>query len=163
VPALAHVGPRNQESVWLFKLEAYLDEYIAAARTQHDMDGALFRMTGRSTGVLHRMTSRMATGCFVPPGSLLRLQRARSINDRGEIVVNGLLPNGDFHAVLLIPCGGITLTGEDCQHADESGAASTRKVVARGNLTPETLAAIRARLGRQFPYPGLGRVPAPPK
>jgi probable HAF family extracellular repeat protein len=37
------------------------------------------------------------------PGSGLHLQDARLINDRGEIVCTGVLPNGDLHAVLLIP------------------------------------------------------------
>jgi probable HAF family extracellular repeat protein len=37
------------------------------------------------------------------PGSGLHLQDARLINDRGEIVCTGVLPNGDQHAVLLIP------------------------------------------------------------
>jgi len=37
------------------------------------------------------------------PGSDLHLQDARLINDRGEIVCTGVLPNGDKHAVLLIP------------------------------------------------------------
>jgi probable HAF family extracellular repeat protein len=37
------------------------------------------------------------------PGSGLHLQDATIINDRGEIVCTGVLPNGDQHAVLLIP------------------------------------------------------------
>jgi probable HAF family extracellular repeat protein len=40
------------------------------------------------------------------PGSGLHLQDARLINDRGEIVCTGVLPNGDLHAVLLIPVDG---------------------------------------------------------
>jgi probable HAF family extracellular repeat protein len=41
---------------------------------------------------------------FVPPGSPLTLTDAETINDRGEITASGLLPNGDFHAVVLLPC-----------------------------------------------------------
>jgi probable HAF family extracellular repeat protein len=40
------------------------------------------------------------------PGSGLHLADARLINDRGEIVCTGVLPNGDLHAVLLIPVEG---------------------------------------------------------
>jgi probable HAF family extracellular repeat protein len=40
------------------------------------------------------------------PGSGLHLADARLINDRGEIVCTGVLPNGDLHAVLLIPVDG---------------------------------------------------------
>jgi len=39
------------------------------------------------------------------PGSGMHLADARLINDRGEIVCTGVLPNGDLHAVLLIPAG----------------------------------------------------------
>jgi hypothetical protein len=37
------------------------------------------------------------------PGSGMHLADARLINDQGEIVCTGVLPNGDLHAVLLIP------------------------------------------------------------
>jgi probable HAF family extracellular repeat protein len=39
------------------------------------------------------------------PGSGLHLADARLINDQGEIVCTGVLPNGNLHAVLLIPVG----------------------------------------------------------
>jgi hypothetical protein len=42
---------------------------------------------------------------FVPPGSDLRLTVASTINDRGEIALDAFLPNGDQHAIMLIPCG----------------------------------------------------------
>jgi probable HAF family extracellular repeat protein len=41
---------------------------------------------------------------FVPASSDLTLTEATLINDRGEIAVQGVLPNGDTHAVLLVPC-----------------------------------------------------------
>ena len=40
---------------------------------------------------------------LVLPGSGMHFADAKSINDRGEIVCTGVLPNGDQHAVLLIP------------------------------------------------------------
>jgi len=42
---------------------------------------------------------------FVPPGSDVVLDEAMGINDLGEIVSTGLLPNGDHHVFLLIPVG----------------------------------------------------------
>jgi len=39
------------------------------------------------------------------PGSGMHFADAKSINNRGEIVCTGVLPNGDQHAVLLIPVG----------------------------------------------------------
>jgi hypothetical protein len=41
---------------------------------------------------------------LIPPGSGIDLGGAVSINDRGEINGEGVLPNGDVHAFLLIPC-----------------------------------------------------------
>jgi probable HAF family extracellular repeat protein len=42
---------------------------------------------------------------LLAPGSGLYLFIAWYISDRGEIAASGVLPNGDQHAVLLIPCG----------------------------------------------------------
>jgi len=48
--------------------------------------------------------SMIDLNAFVPPGSDLTITDGHTINDRGEITASGMLPNGDFHAVLLIPC-----------------------------------------------------------
>lgn len=40
---------------------------------------------------------------LVPPGSGITVEEAFSINDRGAISANGILSNGDYHAILLIP------------------------------------------------------------
>jgi probable HAF family extracellular repeat protein len=50
---------------------------------------------------------------FVPASSNLTLTLATLINDRGEIAVQGVFPNGDTHAILLIPC--------DEEHGDLDG------------------------------------------
>lgn len=41
---------------------------------------------------------------LVPPNSSIQLHEALQINNRGEIAGNGVDANGNFHAVLLIPC-----------------------------------------------------------
>jgi integrase len=51
-------GGKEHEAPCVSKLEAYLDEYIAAAGIGDDKDGPLFRTTGRSTGREHRMTQQ---------------------------------------------------------------------------------------------------------
>jgi hypothetical protein len=43
---------------------------------------------------------------FVPRGSHLTVTDGETINDRGEIAASGMLVNGDFRAVVLIPCNG---------------------------------------------------------
>ena len=60
---------------------------------------------------------------FVPSGSDLTLNEAVFINDRGEISGFGTLPNGDFHAFLLIPCGRDDTQG--CQDATGGTTAKT--------------------------------------
>ena len=51
-------GGKEHEAPCIPRLEAYLDEYIAAAGIGEDKDGPLFRTTGRSTGTPHRMTQQ---------------------------------------------------------------------------------------------------------
>ena len=49
-------GGKEHEAPCHHKLEAFLDEYIAAAGTADDKDGPLFRTTGQRTGASQRMT-----------------------------------------------------------------------------------------------------------
>jgi site-specific recombinase XerC len=53
-------GGKEHEAPCVPKLEAYLDEYIAGAGIANDKDGPLFRTTGRSTGITHRLTQQDA-------------------------------------------------------------------------------------------------------
>jgi len=64
-----------------------------------------------------RMTDLNA---FVPMGSSLTLTIATFINDGGEITAEGVLPNGDQRAILLIPREG---DSEGCQSEDAVAAA----------------------------------------
>ena len=52
---------------------------------------------------------------FVPPGSGLTLIQGAYINDRGEILATGVLPNGDTRSVLLIPCANAKNNDEGCR------------------------------------------------
>lgn len=63
---------------------------------------------------------------FVPLSSNLTLTVATFINDRGEIAAEGMLPNGDQRAVLLIPCNDEEIDS-GCKN-DENGASSSFKV-----------------------------------
>ena len=53
-------GGKEHEAPCIPKLEAYLDEYLAAAGIAGDQEGPLFRTTGRSTGTPHRMAQQDA-------------------------------------------------------------------------------------------------------
>jgi len=58
---------------------------------------------------------------FVPNRSHLTVTDGETINNRGEIAASGMLPNGDLHAVVLIPCN----AGQGCQ--DGSRHEGTRQ------------------------------------
>ena len=55
---------------------------------------------------------------LVPPDSGFFIAGVNFINDRGEIAATGFLPNGDEHALLLIPC--------DVDHAEIKGCENAR-------------------------------------
>jgi probable HAF family extracellular repeat protein len=54
---------------------------------------------------------------FVPPDSDLTITDGQTINDRGEIAASGMLPNGNFHAILLVPCGSNPPDSDGCRDA----------------------------------------------
>jgi len=54
---------------------------------------------------------------LIPPGADLQLAAAGNINDRGEIVGDGLLANGDLHGFLLIPCDDAHPSVEGCDYS----------------------------------------------
>jgi hypothetical protein len=62
---------------------------------------------------------------LVEPGSNITVGDVNYINDIGEIAVTGTLPNGDHHAVLLVPHGDCD---DDCEGriaASQNDAAPT--------------------------------------
>lgn len=76
------------------------------------------------------------THLVAPDPSGLILAEAVQINDRGEIAGLGFLPNGDQHAVLLIPCGEGNHAFQD--HA-EGAAAATSTIPVPFSRGPKTL------------------------
>jgi hypothetical protein len=87
---------------------------------------------------------------FVPPGFDLIVTDGETINDRGEIAGSGLLPDGDFHAILLVSCGEDSAATEGCQDAAAAAQTASASVARnRSRLTPETLSALRNQLFRR--------------
>jgi probable HAF family extracellular repeat protein len=75
---------------------------------------------------------------LVLPGADMTVDGALEINDRGEIVGTGLLPNGDRHALLLIPRD---RDGDDVQGGDD--AANIIKQTPSNILTTQDATAER--------------------
>jgi probable HAF family extracellular repeat protein len=95
---------------------------------------------------------------LVPSGSGLVLTAGEFMNDRGEIGASGVLPNGDHHAILLIPCDDKQGDTDGCRNfAQNANGTSLRPAslaansATRAKQTPsERLAGIRARLARRY-------------
>jgi probable HAF family extracellular repeat protein len=134
-------------------------------------------------GVIHQLTGQIAgasTNCteyqhaflwehgimvdlnmLVQPRSALRVREGDDINDRGEIAGKAVLPNGDVHAVLLIPDG-------DCDDELEAKIAASQEAATttpRANPTIGTPASSseaagtpansrRNRFGERYNPPG---------
>lgn len=93
---------------------------------------------------------------FVPPSSDLVLTSGETINDRGEIAGSGMLPNGDFHAIVLIPCDTNSQRDESCRNADARAASrplrsdSTVASVLGNPRKPGTTALLSRALARHI-------------
>jgi probable HAF family extracellular repeat protein len=75
---------------------------------------------------------------LVPPNSALHLLVAFDINDREEITGFGVLPNGDAHTFLLIPCDENHADVEGCEYDMVDEAAATRQSSASAMQEPTT-------------------------
>ena len=97
---------------------------------------------------------------LIPANPNVQLVSGTDINDRGEILVSGVLPNGDAHDFLLVPC---QASQPDCviqastapHKATLNGSFSNQ-----GHVTPsQVLAAWRARWAQRYQTQSL-RAPA---
>jgi len=81
------------------------------------------------------------------PSSGVQLLFALFIDDNGEIAGYGLLPNGDLHAVLLIPCDDNHPNVEGCDYSPLEvhavAASHATKATRQKQLTPQEMSRIR--------------------
>jgi probable HAF family extracellular repeat protein len=84
----------------------------------------------------------------VGEGSGLRLLDALEINDRGEIIGQGALANGDQHVFLLIPCDDDHSDEGGCGHAAGNATAAIENTPALARQNPVDATRLHARFGR---------------
>lgn len=91
---------------------------------------------------------------LVPAGSGFFVGDPSFINDRGEIAVTGVLPNGDTHDLLLVPCDEDQPGMEGCDDDQVDAAAGLQspapRYVSNGALRPPQL-----RQANRYHIPGL--------
>ena len=95
---------------------------------------------------------------LISPKSRLQLALATYIDDRGEITALGVLPNGDVHAVLLVPC---QEGDEDCMDSavHPTTARNSILTLAQHLAIRRMMTGPRRRLGPLSRIPGLGASP----
>jgi len=69
----------------------------------------------------------ISLNALVLDGSGLTVREGDYINDRGEVAGEAVLPNGDVHAVLLIPCDENHPNVEGCDYSLVDAGAATRE------------------------------------
>ena len=94
---------------------------------------------------------------LVEPGATITVGDVNYINDRGEIAVTGTLPNGDQHAILLVPDGDCDDACDARIAASQSSAVSspnvaTRTRISESNLSPVEKSGMQMR--QRFHMPG---------
>jgi probable HAF family extracellular repeat protein len=96
---------------------------------------------------------------LIPAGSGVQLMAAVGLNDRGEIVAQGVLSNGDLHAFLLIPCDENHPHVEGCDYSMADASAAPRNPELVPNATQHSTPSRRASRNRIPPLLSIqGRI-----
>ena len=116
--------------------------------------------TNTARAVLWNNGSIIDLNDLIPANANLQLVGGININARGEILAAGMLPDGNIHDVLLVPCGGSQAVMADCD-GDGSAAAIRHNAFAPPKVSillpngspltsSEVLAAWRAHLAQRY-------------
>jgi probable HAF family extracellular repeat protein len=95
---------------------------------------------------------------LIPSGSGVTVVLAVDINDRGEIEGFGILPNGDYHSVLLIPCDENHADVEGCDYSLVDASAAAQSPAPR-HVPSGTQRLPQWRRSNRYHFPGLGASP----
>jgi probable HAF family extracellular repeat protein len=102
--------------------------------------------------ILWEKGSIVDVNALVSPASTLTVANAFDINDRGEVAGYAPLPNGDVHAVLLIPCDANHPNLAGCDYGVVEAANEPQVQAAQTNAAPAASARTwsRARMLMRF-------------
>jgi probable HAF family extracellular repeat protein len=92
---------------------------------------------------------------LIPPNPGIQLVEAVQINDRGEIAVEGMEANGDFHAVLLIPCDENHPGVHGCDYSMIHAETAAAQSAARPYVPSTTQNLSRSRRSNRYHMRGL--------
>ena len=135
----------------------YLNERGQAIGISTDCNGTVLHTFLWENGSMIDLSAQ------VLPGSGFAGLEPVVINDRGEIVGNGLLQNGDFHAVVLTPDGdrdeGSEVSITATASSPASGAARQHLVSAREAPALGPLDRFRNQMRQRYHIPGQSAAP----
>jgi probable HAF family extracellular repeat protein len=99
---------------------------------------------------------------LILPGSDIDVFETWDMNDRGEIAAIGVLPNGDQHALLLIPCDDDHPNVEGCEYSMvDASAAQSNNSVSRPSVVTQPSTASPAQTVDQLRYRWMKRYRPP--
>jgi probable HAF family extracellular repeat protein len=92
---------------------------------------------------------------LVLPGSGLQVVETFDINDRGEIAGVGALPNGDVHALLLVPASEAEIAAASAFPVGKAAPITKSPTPStQSRPTPRGMGAWRARFAHRYLFPG---------